>query len=98
MLSWKTPDRPETKLQDMPIQFKFKDKLPAPRRREIVRALSDAGFESRPLFPDQEREALKSMQIVASRSDGDLGAVRKALKRFAPEIDFVETTPIRRLK
>lgn len=82
----------------MSVQLKFKDKTTSERRREIIRALSLAGFHARSLFPGQQRPTLASVYTISKADSTDLEEINSALVEYGGDIDFVEAAPGRKLK
>lgn len=76
----------------MSVQFKFRDRVDARRRREIIKALGEAGFAAQNLFPGQKRSNLASIFTIAQ---ADATAVRAALDEFGDDIEYVEASPAR---
>ncbi len=79
----------------MSVQFKFRDRVAASRRREIIKALGEAGLAAASLFPGQKRPQLASIFTVAKADAKD---VRKVLDDYGDDIEYVEASPGRDLK
>jgi hypothetical protein len=79
----------------MSVQFKFHNRVGERRRRDIVKALAEAGFAAQSLFPGQKRLALAAIFTVAKAEAKD---VRAALGEYRADIEYVEGSPNRSLK
>jgi len=79
----------------MSIKFKLAESAPDGKVAEVLEALKSHGFAARQLFPNQKRAALASMYVIADKDDA-LPAVRKALKPFASEVEYVEGSVARK--
>lgn len=82
----------------MSVQFKFKVSVGAGRQREVLRALTKAGFAPESLFPGQTRPSLASIYTVPNAEAKDLKSVNAILSKYKSEIDYVEPAPERRPK
>jgi hypothetical protein len=76
----------------MSVQFKFRNKVAERRRRDVIKALAEAGFAAQSLFPGQKRPSLASIFTV---SKGDAKEVRAALGGYDDDIEYVEGSPSR---
>jgi hypothetical protein len=76
----------------MSVQFKFHNRVREQRRRDIIKALAEAGFAAECLFPGQKRSSLAAIFTVAEAEPKDVHA---ALGDYRDDIEYVEGSPNR---
>ena len=81
----------------MAVQFKFRQDAPAPKRRDVLRAVeAKVTGKVAPLFPDEKDAELAALYRVEGISGGEQDEVINLLER-ADEVEFAEGEPERKL-
>lgn len=82
----------------MSIQFKVANTSQPRTLRSIIAALKAAGFAAERLFPGQKRIDLETIYSIGDADATDLGDVKRVLRRFGDDIEYVEAAPDRSLR
>lgn len=82
----------------MQVHFKFTESIAESQRAEILRSLDRAGYHAEPVFPNQTRPSLSTIQRVIASKATDLATIRSLLSPFKGAIDYVERVASRRMK
>lgn len=73
----------------MSVRFKIADKASTTVVAKVLHALEDCGMKADELFPQQRRPALTRTYVIRSPK-ARVDSVRRALKPFGGEIEYVE--------